>query len=516
MDNIIRLLNVFYLASGLRVNINKSNVYVIGVSNNDIKVMVRITGCSAGSFPFTYLGLSFGLSMKWLTHWQSLVDKFEARLSRWKAKLLSIGFTHFDCKSKGVWANIIDIINHLHFKNIILSNTLSYKVGCGTQVRFWIDNWTGDSPLYHRYHRLYRLETHPNCSVSDRFSSGEWAWHWSRSITSGRYLDMIHSLKAELHSLSLSTDRDALRWASGLRVNINKSNVYIIGVSNNDIKVMARITGCSAGSFPFTYLGLCFGLSMKWLTHWPFMGEDAGFTHFDCKSKGVWANIIDIINHLHFKNIILSNTLSYKVGCGTQVRFRIDNWTGDSPLSTHPNCSVSDRFSSGEWAWHWSRSITSGRYLDMIHSLKAELHSLSLSTDRDAIRWGLTHDGSFTVGAIRKHIDDVILLTLSVETSWCNILPHMIHSLKAELHSLSLSTDRDALRWGLTHDGSFTVGAIRKHIDDVILLTLSVETSWCNILPRKIWICLRCTPIWIGSLGLTTSGFLTKSRNAFK
>nr|GEX29051.1 RNA-directed DNA polymerase, eukaryota, reverse transcriptase zinc-binding domain protein [Tanacetum cinerariifolium] len=84
---------------------------------------------------------------------------------------------------------------------------------------------------------------------------------------------------------------------------------------------------------------------------------------------------------------------------------------------THPNCSVSDRFSSGEWAWHWSRPITSGRCLDMIHSLKAELNLLSLSTDRDAFRWGLTYDGSFTVGATRKHIDDVILSTLSVETS---------------------------------------------------------------------------------------------------
>nr|GEZ34034.1 RNA-directed DNA polymerase, eukaryota, reverse transcriptase zinc-binding domain protein [Tanacetum cinerariifolium] len=255
MVNIIRLLNVFYLASGLRININKSNIYGIGVSNNDIEGIARITGCSAGSFPFTYLSLPIVSSMKRLSHWQSLVDKFEARLSIWKAKLLSIeglsfgslkafnlallqkwhwrlvsnpnllwvrfikaiheedaGLTHFDCKSKGVWANIIDTINHLHSKNIIPSNTLSYKVGCGSQVRFWIDNWIGDSPIYHRYHRLYRLETHPNCSASDRFSSAEWAWHWSCPITLGRCLDMIHTLKPKLHLLSLFTDRDARRW----------------------------------------------------------------------------------------------------------------------------------------------------------------------------------------------------------------------------------------------------------------------------------------------------------------
>ncbi|PWA99233.1 RNA-directed DNA polymerase, eukaryota, Reverse transcriptase zinc-binding domain protein [Artemisia annua] len=90
MDNIIWLFNVFYLASGLRINIHKSNVYGIRVSNIDIEGMAQSTGCTTGSLPFTYLGLPIGSSMKRLIHWQSLIDKFESRLSRWKAKLLYI------------------------------------------------------------------------------------------------------------------------------------------------------------------------------------------------------------------------------------------------------------------------------------------------------------------------------------------------------------------------------------------------------------------------------------------
>lgn len=73
MDNIIRVFNVFYLASGLHMNIHKSNVYGIGVSNDEIEYMARSTGCSAGSLPFTYLGLPVGLSMNWLVHWKSLI-----------------------------------------------------------------------------------------------------------------------------------------------------------------------------------------------------------------------------------------------------------------------------------------------------------------------------------------------------------------------------------------------------------------------------------------------------------
>ena len=83
-------------------------------------------------------------------------------------------------------------------------------------------------------------------------------------------------------------------------------------------------------------------------------------------------------------------------------------------LETRPNYTLSDRFASGEWFCHWSRSITSGTCLDLFHALKAELHSLSLSTDRYSLRWGLTYDGSFISGATRKDIDDVILPTLSV------------------------------------------------------------------------------------------------------
>ncbi|GJX33853.1 hypothetical protein Tco_0245410 [Tanacetum coccineum] len=88
MNNIIRLSNVFFLASGLRINVHKSSFYGIGVSNKDIETMARVTGCSEGSMPFTYLGLPIGVNMNRLMYWQGLIDKFEARLSKWKANLL--------------------------------------------------------------------------------------------------------------------------------------------------------------------------------------------------------------------------------------------------------------------------------------------------------------------------------------------------------------------------------------------------------------------------------------------
>nr|GEU92393.1 retrovirus-related Pol polyprotein from transposon TNT 1-94 [Tanacetum cinerariifolium] len=51
---------VFYLASGLKINIQKFNVYGIGVLDVDVSSMASNSGCALGFFPFNYLGLPIG------------------------------------------------------------------------------------------------------------------------------------------------------------------------------------------------------------------------------------------------------------------------------------------------------------------------------------------------------------------------------------------------------------------------------------------------------------------------
>nr|GEY20786.1 RNA-directed DNA polymerase, eukaryota, reverse transcriptase zinc-binding domain protein [Tanacetum cinerariifolium] len=90
-ENIIRIFQIFHLASGLKISIHKSNIYGIGVSGEDVHLMASNTGCSAGSFPFTYLGLPIGSNMSLTANWKTLVDKFYSKLSSWKSNLLSFG-----------------------------------------------------------------------------------------------------------------------------------------------------------------------------------------------------------------------------------------------------------------------------------------------------------------------------------------------------------------------------------------------------------------------------------------
>ncbi|GJZ50191.1 RNA-directed DNA polymerase, eukaryota, reverse transcriptase zinc-binding domain protein [Tanacetum coccineum] len=77
MDNIIRVLHVFYLASGLKINIHKSNIYGIGVNKDEVLSMASNAGCMAGDIPFNYLGLPIGSNMKSIASWKTLLIRFK-------------------------------------------------------------------------------------------------------------------------------------------------------------------------------------------------------------------------------------------------------------------------------------------------------------------------------------------------------------------------------------------------------------------------------------------------------
>ncbi|GJV83185.1 RNA-directed DNA polymerase, eukaryota, reverse transcriptase zinc-binding domain protein [Tanacetum coccineum] len=57
------------LSFNLKINIQKSNIYGIGVSDVDVSSMASNSGCALGSFPFTYLGLPIGSNTSLTSSW---------------------------------------------------------------------------------------------------------------------------------------------------------------------------------------------------------------------------------------------------------------------------------------------------------------------------------------------------------------------------------------------------------------------------------------------------------------
>nr|KAJ0194091.1 hypothetical protein LSAT_V11C800426490 [Lactuca sativa] len=97
--NLTRILRCFELSSGLRINMSKSKIYGLGVSNLEIELLARSVYCSVGCIPFMYLGIPVGAAMSRISQWSTLINKFQTRLSKWKASSLSFGGRLTLCKA---------------------------------------------------------------------------------------------------------------------------------------------------------------------------------------------------------------------------------------------------------------------------------------------------------------------------------------------------------------------------------------------------------------------------------
>ncbi|XP_071741452.1 uncharacterized protein [Rutidosis leptorrhynchoides] len=63
----------------------------LGVEDYEVDSFANAVGCRTRSFPTTYLGVPIGANMNLLKKWESLINKYKARLSSWKASLISSG-----------------------------------------------------------------------------------------------------------------------------------------------------------------------------------------------------------------------------------------------------------------------------------------------------------------------------------------------------------------------------------------------------------------------------------------
>ncbi|GJS90524.1 RNA-directed DNA polymerase, eukaryota, reverse transcriptase zinc-binding domain protein [Tanacetum coccineum] len=165
MDNLKQVLYVFHLASGLKINMHKSNVFGVGVPTEDVVAMACGT--------------------KLAIHGEQ------------------VGFDFKRCKTQGIWDKIVGYINYLHSTRVILHGSFKLKVGDGSNVRFWKDTWLGDAPLEARYNRLFHLDTHPNDS---------WQWSWCRQSLGGNNNNSLSLLLNDLHGFQLGSGLDFWQW----------------------------------------------------------------------------------------------------------------------------------------------------------------------------------------------------------------------------------------------------------------------------------------------------------------
>ena len=63
IKNLARILRCFHIASGLKVNSNKSKVFGVRASVQETARWALLLGCKPSSLPFNYLGVPVGANM---------------------------------------------------------------------------------------------------------------------------------------------------------------------------------------------------------------------------------------------------------------------------------------------------------------------------------------------------------------------------------------------------------------------------------------------------------------------
>jgi ribonuclease HI len=128
------LFSRYALASGQVVNARKSTIFAGGISNARLQQISQFIGFNIGSFPFTYLGIPIFKGKPKKAYLQPIADKIKAKLSAWKASLLSI-------------AGRIQLVKSVIHSMLVYSISIyAWPVSLLKDLERWIKNfiWAGD------------------------------------------------------------------------------------------------------------------------------------------------------------------------------------------------------------------------------------------------------------------------------------------------------------------------------------------------------------------------------------
>ncbi|GJY94314.1 RNA-directed DNA polymerase, eukaryota [Tanacetum coccineum] len=260
VNALMMMLQWFFLASGLKVNVHKSCIYGVGVRLADIKDLADRYGCLANNLPFTYLCVKVGANMNRMDSWNDVVKKVKNMLSTWKAKTLSVGgrltliksvlgtiptyymslfkapegvLSHlegllvhgingslnssFRSNSHGsVWIGMLKAIAKLKSKGINLLEFCKLVIGNGNSTKFWHDKWYDDIIFKEKIHRLYNLETQKDVSVAHKLQCHDLASSFRRPPRSARVWIDNHVL---------ATSSSPTRWSKILPIKETLGNL---------------------------------------------------------------------------------------------------------------------------------------------------------------------------------------------------------------------------------------------------------------------------------------------------
>ncbi|KAJ9546688.1 hypothetical protein OSB04_019231 [Centaurea solstitialis] len=195
IKNLIKLLECFHAVSGLKINLKKNKLYMVGVKEEEVKRWARTLSCDFGRLLFLYLALPVGASMRKVANWTpGLLGKWWWRFLVESGSLLvkvikskfskDRGLGEVTSRHRGggssVWESIVKMGSEIDRLGIEFSNSFWKVIGDEEGSSFWEDSWLEVGKLKDKFRRLFHLETNKEILVAGRGEvvRGLWRWKW--------------------------------------------------------------------------------------------------------------------------------------------------------------------------------------------------------------------------------------------------------------------------------------------------------------------------------------------------
>ncbi|RVW92613.1 hypothetical protein CK203_039393 [Vitis vinifera] len=202
------LLMWFEAISGLRINLDKSEIFPVGRVEN-LENLALEAGCKVGKLPSSYLGIPLGANHKSVAVWDGVEERFRKRLALenfWR-RVISRKFG----EEEGGWGSRevresygVGFWKEIRKEGALMQNKVVFSVGNGRRVKFWKDIWWGNFALCNSSPSLYAIASSKEAWVEEFWdTSGE------KGVWSPRFSKPFNDWEVEEEERLLLTIRGA-------------------------------------------------------------------------------------------------------------------------------------------------------------------------------------------------------------------------------------------------------------------------------------------------------------------
>ena len=396
------------------------------MSSEELYSLASAIGCLASQFPCTYLGLPIGSKMSRCCNWELVIDRFQKRLSKWKANSLSFRGRLTLIKS------VLGSMGVYYFSTFKAPKKVIHKLEGIRRRFFWGGNTEADKVAWIAWDKALLPRSNGGLGIGSLKASNQsllakWWWRF-RNEDIAIWCKVIRSIHGDSGGILSPKSHKNLSgtWSQIIKLKDDLSKISI----NLPMLFKKKIGNGQTTSF--------------WHDNW--LGGSTLHEIFMCLYRlELDPNCLVCersINVPQTNHITVSSPLTissqYPDVANNSGQFHI-------PINQNPPHS----HNIGPYpSWSWRRAIRSQQEYEEMTDLTNLLIGLHLSTNEDTWEFTPAASRNFTVNCMRKIISSTSINSNSLHTRWNKLLP-----LKVNILAWRVSNKRLPTRYNLDRRG---------------------------------------------------------------